>query len=77
MENKYQSYFDFKYEYYKRFPASTFRFGQAFLCKFVNDTRELGKIWNEPDSKVAEDLVWKYIQDEGLDFNNLEIINDY
>ena len=77
MGNKYQPYFDFKYEYYKRYPASTFRFGQAFLCKFVNDTRELGKIWNEPDNKVAEGLVWKYIQDEGLDFNNLEIINDY
>lgn len=72
-----QSYFDFKYEYYKRSPVSTFRFGQAFLCKFVNDTRELGKIWNEPDNNLAEDLVWKYIQDEGLDFNNLEIINDY
>lgn len=70
------SYFDFKHHYYKKYPSSSYRLGQAFLCCFMKDSSEHWELWNEKDNRIAEDMIYKLILQYNLDIMSLQIVNE-
>lgn len=70
------SYFDFTQSYYKNYPNSTYRLGQAFLNVFFNDSSPYWELWNEKDNLVAEDMIYKLILKENMDMMNLKVLNE-
>lgn len=71
---KTMSLFDFKHHYYKKYPNSTYRFGQHFLNVFVQDSTPHQVLWNEKDNHVAESLIYSLIMEYNWDMMSLKVL---
>tara|TARA_R110000787_G_scaffold44901_1_gene109789 strand:- start:11593 stop:11853 length:261 start_codon:yes stop_codon:yes gene_type:complete len=64
------SYFDFKIAYYKEFPNSSYRLGQAFINCFIKKEDQRAEflfLWEEKNVNVAENLIFRLIRDWNWD----------
>lgn len=74
-----QSYFDFKIEYYKRFPNSTYRFGQCFINRFIkvqDKSFDFYKLWEEKDVAKAESMIYDFILQVDWDLMSLKPVRN-
>lgn len=60
-----ESYFDFKIEYYKRFPKSNYRLGQALINRYIkkeDNSVDYQRLWASEDTKEVEELFFQLIR---------------
>ena len=58
------SYFDFKADYYQRFPNSTYRLGQHYINSFIkveDNSFDYMKLWEEKCITKVDEMVYKLI----------------
>ena len=60
--------------YWKNFPKSSYRRGQAFLNLFIKDDKAFFELWHEKDENEITNLVWKIIFQYNWDCNNLVVV---
>lgn len=74
-----ESYFDFKTEYYKRFPNSTYRFGQSFINRFIkreDNSFDFNALWEEKDVAKAEAMIYDFITQVSWDIMSLQPVRN-
>lgn len=60
-----ESYFEFKIKYYKHFPKSTYRFGQAWICRYIkkeDNSEDYDKLWNSNNIEEIENIIFSLIR---------------
>lgn len=75
--NKTMTLEQFNNWYWRNFPKSSYRRGQAFLNLFVENKLyldEYGLLWDEKDNQRVSDLIWRIMLINDWDCNNLVVV---
>jgi len=77
---KTMSLHDFRKHYFTNYPNSTMRFGQLFCLVFIDHHNcqklNYGKLFYETDLYTANKLIYKFLLDNNLGFDNIPLLRE-
>ena len=67
---------DFRKHYYTNYPNSTMRFGQLFCLVFIDHNNSCQELYDETDSYQANKLIYKFLLDNNLNWDNIPLLRE-